>query len=124
MTAPTPTAISFAIAATAAALVGLNPAAADAANVTCKGALIELNLSETAAFAASVIYDNTDAVFPHTCILDVGRAGHWPLKGVCQPGEQCVFSGRYYKKIFDTYYMRLGPGVAVCALGDGDKHCF
>ena len=87
---------------------------ARAANVTCKGTLIEVHLSARDYFAASVIYDNTDEVaLPHTCVLDVGHAGHWPLRGVCQPGEQCVFSGPYYKKIFDTYYMRLGAGVTV-----------
>jgi len=105
------------------ALALMSPAAR-AANVTCKGTLIEVALNARRDFPASVIYDNRSEALPRTCVLDVGRAGHWPLKGVCQPGEECVFSGPYYKKIFDTYYMRLGAGVNVCgALGDGEKHC-
>jgi hypothetical protein len=56
----------------------------------------------------AVIYDNTntDTIEMHTCVLDVGRAGHWPLRGLCWTGERCIISGPYFKKAGNTYYMR------------------
>ena len=55
----------------------------------------------------AVIYDNTDDTNAHTCVLDVGHAGHRPLRGACSEGEKCRLSGPYLKKIGQTYYMRV-----------------
>jgi hypothetical protein len=74
--------------------------------VTCAGILIEVDMNPSADFPMAVVYDNTDALNTHTCVLDLGRAGHWPLKGACWTGEKCVLSGPYFKKIGNTYYMR------------------
>jgi hypothetical protein len=74
--------------------------------VTCTGILIEVDMNLHADFPMAVVYDNTDSLDPHTCVLDLGRAGHWPLKGACWVGEKCVLSGPYFKKIGNTYYMR------------------
>jgi hypothetical protein len=74
--------------------------------VTCTGLLIEVDMNPNADFPMAVVYDDTDSVAPHACVLDVGRAGHWPLKGACWVGEKCVISGKYFKKIGKTYYMR------------------
>ena len=74
--------------------------------VECVGVLVEVDMVERADFPMAVVYDNSDLTKAHTCVLDVGRAGHWPLKGACQPGEQCRLTGPYFKKIGNTYYMR------------------
>jgi hypothetical protein len=73
--------------------------------ITCTGILIELDMNAEADFPMAVVYDNAESP-SHTCILDLGHAGHWPLKGACYPGEKCVLSGPYFKKIGNTYYMR------------------
>ena len=75
-------------------------------NVRCTGVLIEVDMKPGADFPMTVIYDDTDASSIHTCVLDVGRAGHWPLRGSCEPGEKCTITGPYFKKIGSTYYMR------------------
>jgi hypothetical protein len=74
--------------------------------VTCMGTLIEVDMNPRADFPMAVVYDNSDLVLIHTCVLDLGHAGHWPLKGACWVGEKCVLSGPYFKKIGNTYYMR------------------
>lgn len=74
--------------------------------VTCASILIEVDMNPGADFPMAVVYDNFDSLAPHTCVLDVGHAGHWPLKGSCWAGEKCVLSGKYFKKIGNTYYMR------------------
>ena len=74
--------------------------------VTCTGILIEVDMIPRADFPMAVVYDNTDMLASHTCVLDLGHAGHWPLKGACWTGEKCVLSGPYFKKISSTYYMR------------------
>ena len=68
-------------------------------HVTCDGILIEVDMVPGADFPMTVVSDNES----HTRGLDLGHAGHWPLRGVCWPGER---SGPYYKKIGNTYYMR------------------
>src|SRR5262245_28223903 len=73
--------------------------------VTCDGILFEVDMIPGADFPMAVIYDATDTVGTHICVLDVGRAGHWPLRGVCWTGERCVLTGPYFKKIGNTYYM-------------------
>jgi hypothetical protein len=89
-------------------------AAYTAPTVTCTGTLIEVAMVARADFPMSVIYDNTDSLFAHTCVLDVGPAGHWPLKGLCQPGMPCTFTGPYVKLLGSTYFMRFGDrGVTV-----------
>ena len=67
--------------------------------MTCDGILIEVDMVSGADFPMTVVPDNES----HTCVLDLGHAGHWPLRRVCWPGER---SGRYYKKTDDTYHMR------------------
>jgi hypothetical protein len=76
--------------------------------VTCDGILIEVDMTPGADFPMAVVYDNTNpSTFEtHTCVLDVGHAGHWPLRGACSTGERCILSGPYFKKIGNTYYMR------------------
>jgi hypothetical protein len=81
-------------------------AVAQKRTVTCSGILIEVDMIAGAAFPMAVVYDNTDELNTRTCVLDVGRAGHWPLKGACSTGEKCILSGPYFKKIGNTYYMR------------------
>jgi hypothetical protein len=74
--------------------------------ITCTGILIAVDMVPRAMFPMAVIYDNTEEFNPHTCVLDVGPAGHWPLRGACSEGFKCRISGRYFKKIGHTYYMR------------------
>ena len=74
--------------------------------VTCDGILVEVDMISGADFPMSVVYDNTDSLETHTCVLDLGHAGHWPLRGACWPGERCILTGPYFKKIGHTYYMR------------------
>ena len=62
-------------------------------------------MNAEADFPMAVVYDNTETP-SHTCVLDLGHAGDWPLKGTCYPGEKCVLGGPYFKKIGNTYYMR------------------
>jgi hypothetical protein len=83
-------------------------AVAQSKHVSCDGILVEVDMVPKADFPMVVVYDNTDTrtFEAHTCVLDVGHAGHWPLRGVCWPGERCILSGSYYKKIGHTYYMR------------------
>jgi hypothetical protein len=63
-----------------------------------------------ADFPMAVVYDDSNSLagYTRTCVLDLGRAGHWPLRGACQNGERCVLSGPYFKRIGSTYYMREG----------------
>lgn len=77
-------------------------------HVTCDGILLEVDMIPGADFPMAVVYDNTDTrtLQTHTCVLDLGRAGHWPLRGACWPGERCILSGPYFTKIGNTYYMR------------------
>jgi len=63
-------------------------------------------MNPRADFPMAVVYDNTDALDPRTCVPDLGHAGHWPLREACSVGEKCLLSGPYYKKIGNTYYMR------------------
>jgi hypothetical protein len=71
-------------------------------HVTCIGILIEVDMEPGADFPMAVIYDDTDS----TCVVDLGHAGHWPLKGACQNGEKCRISGPYFRKIGNTFYMQ------------------
>jgi hypothetical protein len=87
------------------ALVTGQPALAQSKRVTCRGILIEVDMIPGADFPMAVVYDNTD-VISRTCVIDLGRAGHWPLRGACATGEICILSGPYFKKIGNTYYMR------------------
>jgi hypothetical protein len=73
--------------------------------IACTGILIEMDMNADADFPMAVVYDNTESP-SRTCVLDLGHAGHWPLKGACYTGEKCVLSGPYFKKIGNTYYMR------------------
>jgi hypothetical protein len=63
-------------------------AVAQKRTVTCSGILIEVDMIAGAAFPMAVVYDNTDELNTRTCVLDVGRAGHWPLKGACWTGRE------------------------------------
>jgi hypothetical protein len=75
--------------------------------VTCTGILIPVDMVPHADFPMAVIYENGDGSSnSHTCVLDLGHAGHWPLRGDCWEGEKCVLTGSYFKKIGNTYYMR------------------
>jgi hypothetical protein len=74
--------------------------------ITCDGILIEVDMTAGADFPMAVVYDNSNPLATHTCVLDVGHAGHWPLRGACEPGERCKLTGPYFKKIGNTYYMR------------------
>jgi hypothetical protein len=85
---------------------GCHPAVAQKNRVTCTGILIEVDMNPHADFPMAVVYDNTESPNSHTRVLDLGRAGHWPLRGACSPGQKCVLSGPYFKKIGNTYYMR------------------
>ena len=87
---------------------GSTIAVAQKPTVTCTGILIEVDMIVGAAFPMAVVYDNTDELKSgtRTCVLDVGRAGHWPLRGACWTGEKWILSGPYFKKIGNTYYMR------------------
>jgi hypothetical protein len=98
-------------------------AARTAPTVTCTGTLIEVAMAtpKTVAsecprcgtFPMAVVYDDSSAT-ARTCVLDVGIAGHWPLKGVCQPGMPCTFTGPFVRRIGDTFYMRYDDlGVTV-----------
>ncbi len=87
----------------ALALIG---AAAHAAPIaTCTGVLVEVDMVATADFPMAVVYDDS-GIPSRTCVLDLGHAGHSPLRGVCQPGMRCRFTGPYFKRIGNTYYMR------------------
>jgi hypothetical protein len=75
--------------------------------VTCHGILIEVDMKAGADFPMAVVYDNRDEANPHTRVLDLGHAGHWPLRGACWVGETCMLMGPYFKKIGNTYYLRV-----------------
>jgi hypothetical protein len=64
--------------------------------VTCTGILIEVDMKLGADFPMAVVYDDSDPGGTRTCVLDLGHAGHWPLKGACWTGEKCVLSGPYF----------------------------
>jgi hypothetical protein len=100
--------MKYALAAlfTALAVTSANAQLNKSRVVTCTGILIEVDMNPSADFPMAVVYDNTDALNTHTCVLDLGRAGHWPLKDACWTGEKCVLSGPYFKKVGNTYYMR------------------
>jgi hypothetical protein len=49
--------------------------------VTCVGILIEVDVNPRADFPMAVVYDNCDDLNPHTCVLNLGHAGHWLLRG-------------------------------------------
>jgi hypothetical protein len=49
-----------------------------------------------------------DAENYRTCLLDRGRAGHDPLRGLCNVGETCTISGPYKRQIRDTYILDFG----------------
>lgn len=83
----------------------IGPASAQQPRITCSGMLIEVDMKASADFPMAVVYDN-QVDPPRTCVLDVGRAGHWPLRGACTVGEKCLISGPYYRRINNTYYMR------------------
>lgn len=97
---------ALALVAVAALCITSYPALAQKKAVTCTGILIEVDMNSRADFPMAVVYDNTEALNTHTCVLDVGHAGHWPLKGACWTGETCVLTGPYFKKIGNTYYVR------------------
>jgi hypothetical protein len=85
----------------------LHPALAQKkAIVTCTGILIEVDMNPGADFPMAVVYDDSDTIGSHTCVLDLGHAAHWPLRGACYTGEKCVLKGPYFKKIGNTYYMK------------------
>jgi hypothetical protein len=96
----------FAVGALCVVMMGHPALAQKSRVVTCTSILIEVDINPRADFPMAVVYDNTDPLNTHTCVLDLGRAGHWPLKGACWTGEKCVLSGPYFKKIGNTYYMR------------------
>jgi hypothetical protein len=87
-------------------LVSTQTALAQPKHITCDGILSEVDMVPGADFQMAVVYDNTDTRHAHACVLDLGRAGHWPLRGACWPGERCILSGPYFKNIGNTYYMR------------------
>ena len=89
-----------------AVCLGITQPAFGAQKITCTGILIEVDMTPRADFPMAVVYDNSDELKWRTCVLDLGHAGHWPLRGACWVGEKCVLSGPYYKKIGNTYYMR------------------
>ena len=80
-------------------------ALAQSTHVTCDGVLVEVDMVPNADFPMAVIYD-TSGDTPRTCVFDLGRAGHWPLRGRCTAGDRCKLSGTYSKKIGNTYYIR------------------
>src|SRR6476660_8171361 len=87
------TALALALALT------IGPAAAQTKRVTCDGILIEVDMTPGADFPMAVVYDNSDTTTfeTHTCVLDLGHAGHWPLRGACSNGERCVLTGTYFR---------------------------
>jgi hypothetical protein len=72
-------------------------AVAQTKRVTCDGILVEIDIVPGADFPMAVVYD-TRTGERHTCVLDLGRAGHWPLRGACWPGERCILAGPISKK--------------------------
>ena len=123
-----------ALGVTAAALIASTAFAQNRGLVTCSGILIEVDMDPEAHYQLSpreqdeckrcgyfpmtVVYDNDDpSGATRTCVLDVGPAGHWPLKGSCWPGERCTLTGPYFKRIGNTYYMRLWDKVKASAPG-------
>ena len=82
-----------------AVCLGMTQPAFGAQKITCTGILIEVDMTPRADFPMAVVYDNSDELKWRTCVLDLGHAGHWPLRGACWVGERCVLSGPYYKKI-------------------------
>ena len=89
-------------------IAGSQPALAQKTRtVTCNGILIDVDMKARADFPMAVVYDNRDEANPRTCVLDLGHAGHWPLRGACWVGETCMLTGPYVKKIGNTYYMRV-----------------
>jgi hypothetical protein len=118
-----------ALGVTATALIASTAFAQNRGVVTCSGVLIEVdmepyynrlpppnnNCKRCGYFPMTVVYDNDDPSGTRTCVLDVGFAGHWPLRGSCWPGERCTLTGPYFKRIGDTYYMRLWDNVSASA---------
>jgi hypothetical protein len=65
-----------AIAVVLSLATGCYPAVAQKNRVTCTGILSELDMNPHADFPMAVVYDNTDSPYYHTCVLDLGNAGH------------------------------------------------
>jgi hypothetical protein len=96
-------------AATLIALTGLPASAAQ--RVTCTGILIDVDMVPHADFPMAVIYDDGNLADAHTCVVDLGHASQWPLRGACQQGEKCSVTGPYFRKIGNTYYMRRWDSI-------------
>jgi hypothetical protein len=95
------------------AVIGLLTTAAFAKNnvVSCSGTMIDVDLDQRMDFPYAAVYDADNY---RTCMLDRGPAGHDPLRGVCNAGQQCAISGPYKRRVRDTYFLRFGdPGVNV-----------
>jgi hypothetical protein len=79
------------------------PSISLAADFTCTGVMVPLELSVKADWPLTVIYDAKEG---RTCLIDWGRAGRDPLRGSgCEPGAECRVIGSYRKKIGQTYFI-------------------
>jgi hypothetical protein len=95
-------------------IMAIASASAMAKDISCAGTLIDVDIDPRMAFPYAVVYDAENY---RTCMLDRGRAGHDPLRGLCNVGETCTISGPYKRQIRDTYILDFGDrGVHVKAL--------
>jgi hypothetical protein len=87
------------------AVVAIASTSAMAKDISCTGTLIDVDIDPRMDFPYAVIYDAENY---RTCLLDRGRAGHDPLRGLCNVGETCTISGPYKRQIRDTYILDFG----------------
>ena len=93
-----------------AVVLALQPAAvfANRGWVTCTGIMVQVMVEvDMSDVPTAVIYDSgKDSTDTHSCVVELGPAGQWPLQGSCHNGERCTVSGRYAEKINNVYYLR------------------
>jgi hypothetical protein len=87
-----------------ATMIAMTTSSAIAKDISCTGTLIEVDTDQRMAFPYAVVYDTENN---RTCMLDRGRAGHDPLRGLCNVGEPCTISGPYQRQIRDTYMLNF-----------------
>jgi hypothetical protein len=93
------------------AIITIASTSSMASNISCTGTLIDVDIDQRMDFPYAVVYDSENY---RTCMLDRGRAGHDPLRGLCNVGETCTISGPYKRQVHDTYILDFGDrGVHV-----------
>jgi hypothetical protein len=95
---------------TPAIMFTLASSAAFAANISCVGTMIDIDIDPRADFPYAAVYDEENG---RTCMLNRGTARHDPLRGLCAVGQRCTIKGTYRTKIGNTYYLDFGRDAGI-----------